>query len=53
MLAPLAALVIWLGIYPSSFTHGFDASVNALVQAHVAALANPAAQPVAVAMAGK
>ena len=53
MLAPLAALVIWLGIYPSSFTHGFDASVNALVQSHVAALANPGAQPVAVAMAGK
>jgi NADH-quinone oxidoreductase subunit M len=38
MLLPLAALVLWLGIYPSSFTHVFDAPVNAMVQAHVAAL---------------
>lgn len=53
MLVPLAALVMWLGIYPSSFTHGFDASVAALVQAHVAALANPVGHPVALAMVGK
>jgi NADH-quinone oxidoreductase subunit M len=38
MLLPLAAMVLWLGIYPSSFTHVFDAPVNAMVQAHVAAL---------------
>jgi NADH-quinone oxidoreductase subunit M len=38
MLVPLAAMVLWLGIYPSSFTHIFDAPVNAMVQAHVAAL---------------
>ncbi len=38
MLLPLAALVLWLGIYPFSFTHVFDAPVNALVQAHEAAL---------------
>ena len=38
MLLPLAALTLWLGIYPSSFTHVFDAPVSALVQAHVAAL---------------
>jgi NADH-quinone oxidoreductase subunit M len=38
MLLPLAALVLWLGIYPSSFTHVFDAPIAAIVQAHVAAL---------------
>ena len=38
MLLPLAALVLWLGIYPSSFTHVFDAPVAALVQAHTASL---------------
>ena len=48
MLAPLAALVLWLGLYPASFTHGFDATVTALVQAHTAALAQPA-----LAFAGK
>jgi NADH-quinone oxidoreductase subunit M len=40
MLLPLAALVLWLGIYPSSFTHIFDAPVTAMVQAHVAALSS-------------
>jgi len=39
MLLPLAALVLWLGIYPVSFTHEFDAPVAAMVQAHTAALA--------------
>jgi NADH-quinone oxidoreductase subunit M len=43
MLLPLAALVLWLGIYPSSFTHIFDAPVGSLVQAHVAALTKPVA----------
>ena len=49
MLVPLAVLVMWLGIYPSSFTHIFDAPVAAMVQAHVAALA----KPVALAMVSK
>lgn len=40
MLLPLAVLVMWLGVYPSSFTHAFDAPVAAMVQAHIAAL-NP------------
>ena len=43
MLVPLAVLVLWLGIYPSSFTHVFDAPVSAMVQAHVAALTPHAA----------
>jgi NADH-quinone oxidoreductase subunit M len=38
MLVPLAVMVLWLGVYPSSFTHIFDAPVSAMVQAHVAAL---------------
>lgn len=38
MLLPLAALVLWLGIYPGSFTHVFDTPVAALVQAHTASL---------------
>ena len=38
MLLPLAALVLWLGIYPSSLTHVFDAPVAALVQAHMTSL---------------
>jgi NADH-quinone oxidoreductase subunit M len=48
MLVPLAVLVLWLGIYPSSFTHIFDAPVAAMVQAHVAALVS--GKPVALAM---
>ncbi len=40
MLLPLAVLVMWLGVYPSSFTHAFDAPITAMVQAHIAAL-NP------------
>jgi NADH-quinone oxidoreductase subunit M len=43
MLVPLAVLVLWLGIYPSSFTHVFDAPVSGMVQAHVAALVKPVA----------
>ena len=38
MMLPLAALVLWLGIYPSSFTHVFAAPVAALIQAHTASL---------------
>jgi NADH-quinone oxidoreductase subunit M len=41
MLVPLAVMVMWLGAYPSSFTHIFDAPVAALVQAHTAAMAVP------------
>jgi NADH-quinone oxidoreductase subunit M len=39
MLVPLAVMVLWLGIYPVSFTHMFTAPVAAMVQAHTAALA--------------
>jgi NADH-quinone oxidoreductase subunit M len=49
MLVPLAVMVLWLGIYPASFTHIFDAPVAAMVQAHTAAV-NP---PVALAMVTK
>jgi len=38
MLVPLAVMVMWLGVYPTSFTRMFDAPVTAIVQAHVAAL---------------
>jgi NADH-quinone oxidoreductase subunit M len=37
--APLIVLTLWMGIYPSSFTGFFDASVGAMVQQHTAALA--------------
>jgi NADH-quinone oxidoreductase subunit M len=36
--APLIALTLWMGVYPSSFTSFWDASVGALVEHHVAAL---------------
>jgi NADH-quinone oxidoreductase subunit M len=36
--APLALLTLWMGIYPSSFTRFFDASVTALVERHTAAI---------------
>ena len=35
---PLIALTLWMGIYPSSFTQFFDASVRAMVEQHAAAL---------------
>ena len=47
--APLVVLTLWMGIYPSSFTQFFDASVHAMVEQHTAALSatglasNPAA----------
>ena len=36
--APLAVLTLWLGIYPSSFTGFFAASVSAMVDHHAQAL---------------
>ena len=36
---PLIGLTLWMGIYPSNFTHFFDASVHAMVDQHIAALA--------------
>jgi NADH-quinone oxidoreductase subunit M len=36
--APLVALTLWMGIYPSSFTGFFDASTGALVQGHEQAM---------------
>jgi NADH-quinone oxidoreductase subunit M len=36
---PLIVLTLWMGIYPSSFTNYFDASVGAMVQQHAAAIA--------------
>jgi NADH-quinone oxidoreductase subunit M len=35
---PLAVLTLWLGIYPSSFTSFFDASVGSMVQSHQQAM---------------
>ena len=32
--APLVLLTVWMGIYPSSFTQFFDATVNAMVERH-------------------
>jgi NADH-quinone oxidoreductase subunit M len=37
---PLIAMTIWMGVYPSSFTQFFDASVGAMVDHHLAALAS-------------
>jgi NADH-quinone oxidoreductase subunit M len=36
---PLIFLTFWMGIYPSSFTQFFDASVGAMVDQHTAAIA--------------
>ena len=38
--APLIVLTMWMGIYPSSFTGFWDASVAAMVKQHTAALAS-------------
>jgi NADH-quinone oxidoreductase subunit M len=35
---PLVLLTLWMGIYPTSFTSFFDATVGAMVEQHVAAL---------------
>ena len=37
---PLVVLTLWMGVYPSSFTHFFDASVEAMVNRHAMALAH-------------
>lgn len=36
--APLVVLTLWMGIYPSSFTQFFDATVQAMVEQHGAAM---------------
>ena len=38
---PLILITLWMGIYPSSFSGFWDASVAAMVQHHTAALAVP------------
>jgi NADH-quinone oxidoreductase subunit M len=40
--APLIALTIWMGVYPSSFTSFFEASVTRMSEQHTAALAHNA-----------
>ncbi len=37
--APLVLLTLWMGVYPSSFTSFWDASIGAMVRSHTAALA--------------
>jgi NADH-quinone oxidoreductase subunit M len=37
--APLIVLTLWMGIYPSSFTGFFEASVNRIASQHAAAVA--------------
>jgi NADH-quinone oxidoreductase subunit M len=39
--APLIVLTLWMGVYPSSFSGYWDASVGQIVQQHTAALAQP------------
>ena len=40
--APLAIITLWMGVYPSSFTQFFDATVGGMVEHHrVALLAQP------------
>jgi NADH-quinone oxidoreductase subunit M len=38
---PLILLTLWMGIYPSSFTGFWDASVGAMVERHEAAMLPP------------
>ncbi|MBV9654618.1 MAG: NADH-quinone oxidoreductase subunit M [Acetobacteraceae bacterium] len=38
--APLVVLALWMGIYPTSFSRYFDASVSAIVDHHAAAIAS-------------
>jgi len=38
--APLVLLTLWMGIYPSSFTVFWDATVHGMVEKHLAALAS-------------
>src|SRR6185312_13142883 len=37
--APLVVLTLWMGVYPSSFSNFFDASVGAMVRHQAAAMA--------------
>ena len=39
--APLVVLTLWMGIYPTSFSGFWDATVNAMVEHHQAALQVP------------
>jgi len=39
LFAPLIVLTFWMGVYPSSFSSFWDASVAAMVQQHTAAMA--------------
>jgi NADH-quinone oxidoreductase subunit M len=43
MLVPLVLLTLWMGIYPSSFSTFFDATVTAMAKQHVLALAGSSA----------
>ncbi len=36
--APLVVLTLWMGVYPSSFTRFWDASVGAMVRQHTASI---------------
>jgi NADH-quinone oxidoreductase subunit M len=45
LFAPLIVVTLWMGVYPSSFTGFFDASVGALVQHHAQAIAVPTGAP--------
>ena len=38
LFVPLIALTLWMGVYPSSFTSFFDATVGAMVDQHTAAI---------------
>jgi NADH-quinone oxidoreductase subunit M len=42
MLVPLVLLTLWMGIYPSSFSTFFDATVTAMANQHALAMANGA-----------
>ena len=50
--APLVVVTLWMGVYPSSFSHFFDASVAALVRNQQAAMAAPSGHAL-VTMAGE
>jgi NADH-quinone oxidoreductase subunit M len=42
--APLIVLTFWMGVYPSSFSSFWDASVASMVRQHTAALSTPLEQ---------
>jgi NADH-quinone oxidoreductase subunit M len=52
MLIPLVALTLWMGLYPSSFSVFFDATVGAMAQQHVAAIAGTTHLAAALPVAG-